>query len=215
MLEEFDYEIEHRAGERMKHVDALSRYPVMIIEDTVWALIRNEQKKEERLSVIKQLLAKEPYENYAIKIGLLMKKIGDKTVVVLPTSMHHEIRKAHENGHFGTNKIIETIQSEYYIPRLKEKVENFIECCIPCILSEKKKGKKEGELRPVPKGDVPLSTYHIDHLGPMTITSKLYKYLLVIVDGFSKFVWIYSTKTTNTKEVLDKLIKMQQIFRNP
>ncbi|GFV24275.1 retrovirus-related Pol polyprotein from transposon 17.6 [Trichonephila clavipes] len=30
-LEEFDYEIEHRAGSRMKHVDALSRYPVMII----------------------------------------------------------------------------------------------------------------------------------------------------------------------------------------
>ncbi|GFY68439.1 retrovirus-related Pol polyprotein from transposon gypsy [Trichonephila inaurata madagascariensis] len=26
-LEEFDYEIEHRAGRRMKHVDALSRYP--------------------------------------------------------------------------------------------------------------------------------------------------------------------------------------------
>ncbi|GFY07191.1 retrovirus-related Pol polyprotein from transposon 17.6 [Trichonephila clavipes] len=29
-LEEFDYEIEHRAGSRMKHVDALSRYPVMM-----------------------------------------------------------------------------------------------------------------------------------------------------------------------------------------
>ncbi|GFW60957.1 transposon Ty3-I Gag-Pol polyprotein [Trichonephila clavipes] len=29
-LKEFDYEIEHRAGSRMKHVDALSRYPVMM-----------------------------------------------------------------------------------------------------------------------------------------------------------------------------------------
>ncbi|GFU68076.1 retrovirus-related Pol polyprotein from transposon 17.6 [Trichonephila clavipes] len=29
-LEEFDYEIEHRAGSRMKHVDALSRYPVTL-----------------------------------------------------------------------------------------------------------------------------------------------------------------------------------------
>ncbi|GFV48283.1 transposon Tf2-6 polyprotein [Trichonephila clavipes] len=29
-LEEFDYEIEHRAGSRMKHVDALSGYPVMM-----------------------------------------------------------------------------------------------------------------------------------------------------------------------------------------
>ncbi|GFU30603.1 hypothetical protein TNCV_2614991 [Trichonephila clavipes] len=29
-LEEFDYEIEHRAGSRMKHVDAFSRYPVVM-----------------------------------------------------------------------------------------------------------------------------------------------------------------------------------------
>ncbi|GFY24302.1 retrovirus-related Pol polyprotein from transposon 17.6 [Trichonephila clavipes] len=29
-LEEFDYETEHRAGSRMKHVDALSRYPVIM-----------------------------------------------------------------------------------------------------------------------------------------------------------------------------------------
>lgn len=47
----------------------------------------------------------------------------------------------------------------------------------------------------------------------MTSTSKLYKYLLVIVDGFSKFIWIYPTKTSN-KEVLDKLTAMQQHFGN-
>lgn len=62
---------------------------------------------------------------------------------------------------------------------------------------------------------MPLSTFHVDHLGPMTVTSKLYKYLFVVVDGFSKFVWIFPTKTTNTKEVLDKLIVLQQTFGNP
>ncbi|GFS86137.1 pro-Pol polyprotein [Trichonephila clavipes] len=38
-LEELNYEIEHRAGSRMKHVDALSRYPVMI-QKTFGNLIR-------------------------------------------------------------------------------------------------------------------------------------------------------------------------------
>ncbi|GFU72445.1 hypothetical protein TNCV_3171651 [Trichonephila clavipes] len=39
-LEEFDYEIEHRAGSCMKHVDALSRYPVMMVcNDTVTNLV--------------------------------------------------------------------------------------------------------------------------------------------------------------------------------
>lgn len=216
ILEQFDYVIEHRAGKYVKHVDVLSRYPIMIVQDTILALIRSKQDKEERLHAIKQILIKEPYKDYVMENDLLMKKIRDETVVVLPSSMHSDIiRKTHENGHFGTQKVIESIQEEYYIPKLKEKVESFIECCIPCILFEKKKGKKEGELRPIPKGDTPLSTYYTDHLGSMTSTSKLYKYLLVIVDGFSKFVWLYPTKTTGTKKVVNKLTAMQQIFGNP
>jgi len=83
------------------------------------------------------------------------------------------------------------------------------------LLSEKKKGKKKDELKPIPKGDVSLNIYHLDHLGPITSMSKLYKYLLVIVDRFSKFVWLYPTKTTNIKKVIDKLIAMQQISDNP
>jgi len=83
------------------------------------------------------------------------------------------------------------------------------------LLSEKKKGKKKDELKPIPKGDVSLNMYHLDHLGPITSMSKLYKYLLVIVDRFSKFVWLYLTKTTNIKKVIDKLTAMQQISDNP
>ena len=93
------------------------------------------------------------------------------------------------------NLVLEMLQEEYYILKLKEKAKSFIECYVPCILSEKKKDKKEGELKSISKGDVSLNTYHLDHLDPMTSTSKyLYKYLLVIVDGFSKFVWLYLTK---------------------
>lgn len=173
MLEEFDYEIEHRSGERMKHINALSRFPVMLIEDTVLMVIKSEQDKEERLRVIKQLLAKEPYENYSLGNGLLVKRSGTKNAVVLPSSMCHDvIRKVHENGHFGVKKMKEAIQNDYYIPKLKEKLEHYVECCVPCILAEKKKSKKEGLLKPIPKGDAPLNTYHVDHLGPMASTSN-------------------------------------------
>lgn len=91
--------------------------------------------------------------------------------------------------------MIEDIQNEYYIPKLKEKLEKYMSC-VSYILAERKRGK-EGDFKPIPKEDIPLSTYHVDHLGPI-MTSKLYKYLFVVIDGFSKFVWIYPTKTTNT-----------------
>lgn len=38
-LEEFDYEIEHRFGTRLRHVDALSRYPVMLVKDRFTSMI--------------------------------------------------------------------------------------------------------------------------------------------------------------------------------
>ena len=47
----------------------------------------------------------------------------------------------------------------------------------------RKRGKKEGMLHPIPKDDLPLMTFNMDHIGPLTSTSKGYKYLLVIVDG--------------------------------
>jgi len=35
------------------------------------------------------------------------------------------------------------------------------------------------------------------------------------VDGFSKFVWLYPTKSTGTEEVLEKLEKQAAVFGNP
>lgn len=198
--------MEYRAGTRLKHVDALSRYSVVTVEDRITPMIRKEQDNEERLHVIKKVLETELYEVYSCENGILMKRVGDKSIVVLPMSMHQEvIQKTHENGHFGAKKMLESIKSEYYIPNLKEKLEKYVSCCVWCILAEGKREKKEGTLQTILKGDVPLSTYHLDHLGPMTATSKMYKYLFVVVDGFSKFVWIYPTKTTRTSEVLDRL----------
>lgn len=216
LLEEFDYEVKHRPAQRLRHVDALSRYPIMIVDGRISLMIRQQQDEEERLRAIKQVLEKGPYDDYLVEHSILMKRVGEKNCIVLPSPMHNEIiRKAHENGHFGVKKMSESISEEFYIPKLKEKLEKFISCCVPCILAERKKGKKKGELMAIPKGDVPLSTYHIDHLGPMTPTSKLYKYLFVVVDGYPKFVWLYPTKTTNTKEVIARLSTQQTIFGNP
>ncbi|GFX35570.1 retrovirus-related Pol polyprotein from transposon 17.6 [Trichonephila clavipes] len=58
-LEEFAYEIEHRAGSRMKHVDALSRYPVMMVcNDTLTSKLKNAQEEEDNIQTLKSLLEK-------------------------------------------------------------------------------------------------------------------------------------------------------------
>ncbi|GFU20899.1 transposon Tf2-9 polyprotein [Trichonephila clavipes] len=64
-LEEFDYEIEHRAGSRMKHVDTLSRYPVMIVcNDTLTSKLKIAQEEDDNIQTLKSLLEKQEPEEY-------------------------------------------------------------------------------------------------------------------------------------------------------
>ncbi|GFU73476.1 retrovirus-related Pol polyprotein from transposon 412 [Trichonephila clavipes] len=64
-LEEFDYEIEHRAGSRMKHVDALSRYPVMMVcNDTLTSKLKKTQEEDDNIQTLKSLLEKQESEEF-------------------------------------------------------------------------------------------------------------------------------------------------------
>jgi len=53
------------------------------------------------------------------------------------------------------------------MPNVRNRIQKVIRNCIPCILAERKQGRQEGFLSPISKGEMPLDTYHIDHLGPL------------------------------------------------
>ncbi|GBM30357.1 Pro-Pol polyprotein [Araneus ventricosus] len=70
-------------------------------------------------------------------------------------------------------------------------------------------------LSPIPKEDVPLSTYHVNFIGPLHSTNKKYQHILTIVDAFTTFTWLYPVKSTSTEDALDKLKVQQKTFGNP
>ncbi|GFS62980.1 retrovirus-related Pol polyprotein from transposon 17.6 [Trichonephila clavipes] len=149
-LEEFDYEIEHRAGSRMKHVDALSRYPVMMVcNDTLTSKLKNAQEEDDNIQTLKSLLEKQESEEF-----------------------------------FERN-------------------------------ANKKTGKKEGFLNPISKESIPLSTYHVDFIGPLPSTNKSYQHIFTVVDAFTKFTWLYPVKTVSAESALEKLKQQQKTFGNP
>uniref|UniRef100_A0AAG5DQN0 RNA-directed DNA polymerase n=1 Tax=Anopheles atroparvus TaxID=41427 RepID=A0AAG5DQN0_ANOAO len=217
MLEEYEYEVVHRAGSSMRHVDALSRAPVMMItRDPMIEALRRSQNQDERVKAIAELLKTQKYENYVECDGLVMKVVQGRELIVVPSDLQKEIiKRAHDNGHLGARKLEDVIQREFYITNLSEKIKQVIECCVKCILAERKRGKTEGLLNPIIKGDVPLDTYHVDRVGPMDITEKKYKYVFVVVDAFTKYTWVYPTKTTNSCEVIQRLTAHSEVFGNP
>lgn len=104
------------------------------------------------------------------------------------------------------------MRQEYWFPKMRTKIRQTIRNCVRCLLAERKQSKAEGWLRPLDKDDRPLETYY---LGPIPSTKKSYAHILVVVDGFSKFVWLYPTKLTTTEEVILRLKKQATIFGNP
>lgn len=61
-FEEFTYTIENRPGVRMKHVDALSRFLVMVITATtnISPQIRKAQEKDVGIKLITEILKEKP-----------------------------------------------------------------------------------------------------------------------------------------------------------
>lgn len=217
LLEDYNYTIEHRTGAKMAHVDALSRYPTMLITtDSLTLQIQNAQSHDPNIQAIKEVLKTKQYDDYFIKANILYKLVDGYEVLVVPDSMQDGIIKdTHENGHFASKKVEEQLKQHFYIPNLKDKIARCIANCVPCILTNRKRGKQEGLLHPLPKEDTPLHTYHIDHLGPLATTSKRYQYIFAVIDSFTKFVWLYPTKSTDAAEVLAKLDHQKQVFGNP
>lgn len=215
LLNDYDYEVEHRPAARMQHTDALSRNPYVGAIVSLHEEMRLAQQRDEALSAIRQLIEKDgQYQDFWLNNGILYK--GNQQQVVVPKTMEKEvIKRVHNNGHFASRKMKEAISKDYYIKNLDKKIEDIVSSCIPCLLASRKDGKQEGYLNPIQKEGTPLHTLHLDHIGPLTETQKRYNHILTMVDGFTKFVWLFPTKSTSSAEVINKLEIHQQIFGNP
>ena len=201
----------------MKHADVLSRSAVMnIIQDDLFTRIRKAQTDDPEIQSIINALKDQPQADYQLRGGLLFKYTNESELLVVPKFMQDEIiQMTHRKGHLSAKRTEELIKAAYYIPELNPKVVRFIANCLECILANKKGGKQEGYLHPLPKPDVPLHTYHVDHLGPLESTSKKYNHIFAVIDAYTKFVWLYPTKSTASREVITKLDLQGRTFGNP
>jgi Integrase zinc binding domain len=112
----------------MKHVDALSRQPaVLLIETSLKERIKAVQSRDEKLVAISELAKTGPYNDYVLDNDVLYKQLNGVNLLVIPKSMELEvIRRVHEQGHFGVRKMEELTAREFYIPKLKQKLVNYV-----------------------------------------------------------------------------------------
>lgn len=218
-LENYNYDVEHRGNDRMRHVDALSRANhILILEDNTFEQnLAISQNLDRNIQRIKADLTKEQSTFFELRNGLVYRKSNSKLLFYVPESMHSSVlRASHDQmGHVGIDKTSDYILQTYWFPKLREKVKNYINNCLRCITYNGSSGKPEGSLHNIPKGNKPFVTIHIDHYGPLEKTSTNKRYIFEVIDAFTKFVKFYSVKSTGVKEVIGKLTDYFSNYSKP
>lgn len=109
-LQEFDYEIEHRSGTKMRHVDALSRVYCLMIEDSLRHRIKEAQLQDEWIRAVREILQNGCYEDYYLKYDILHKDSGE-VLIVIPTIMEKEIIE--KQCHFAASKTQDLVERTF------------------------------------------------------------------------------------------------------
>ena len=135
----------------------------------------------------------------------------------VPTEMvNNLIRSIHEQiGYLGVEKCCNQIDQNYWFPNRKTRIINCINNCLKCIIYSAPSRINNRNLHSIQKESYPFDTLHIDHFGPLPISSLKKKYLLVVINAFTKFVKLYPITSTSTKEVCNALKQYFSYYSRP
>lgn len=149
--------------------------------------------------------------NFSIINNILVHKLPNQTKsrVVIPQKLfpllfkfYHEAPTA---GHLGIFKTLQRIQPHFWAKDLKQTITDMVRSCKTCQLSKPAQNTKVGEL----VSEVatrPFEKVFIDHTGPYPTSEKGNKYLLTIVDSFSKYTVFLPARNTAARTTV-RLLK--------
>ena len=106
---------------------------------------------------------------------------------------------AHSKAHWGITKTAEAIADNFNWEKMREDVKKFVLQCATC-LEKQGVNLKEGAHMPRVSHEQGEIVY-LDLVGPVSEKISSFKYLLKMMDGFSRFVMVAPLKSKSAKEV--------------
>lgn len=202
-LQNYSFELVHRAAPKMAHVDALSRQIMLINAPSFEDELMYRQLSDERLRTLAETLEYKEDKRFVLENGIIYRNHSDRLLFVVPSVMvNNVIRVYHDKmGHVGVQKTMEGILNTYWFANMKLVVKEYIMNCLKCLTVDNLVNRFEGDMHLIEKGTKPFETLHIDHFGPLEKSPDGCLHILVVTDAFTKFTWLFGTRTTNTAEV--------------
>jgi hypothetical protein len=230
-VQDYTFEITYRAGAKMSHVDTLSRQPLEEPElnqadltEGDWILAA--QLQDEQIVRIRTILSSEEksrdtksyFDDYVLKNDRVYRKLENgKTSWVVPKDVRWQVcRLCHDQaGHTGIENTLKRMQKHYWFARMRSFVTKYVRACLNCAYYKQCTRKKQGKLHPIEKVSVPFHTVHVDHVGLFETSAQGNKFILVIVDAFTKFVIMEAVKSQKTQPVVRVFQQVMCLFGVP
>ena len=184
-LASYDFEIVHRPGEQHINADFMSR----IEKCGQCELIHADPKRKRNVKILN-----------ASSIKMIAKPRNTDSI----EEKWRIVKQYHDGmGHIGADKVIDVMKRSYNWPHMVQDVKNYVAGCIFC--AERKVGKLKQDCDMHVTARRPFEKIMIDITGPLTPAVKGYRYILGIIDIYSRYPMLIPLKSTESDNIADVL----------
>lgn len=182
-------------------------------------LQKHQNEDADCVKIIDSVNNKTNQDCFFINKGLLMYNNGKgKSRIYLPKRLINMVYTFYHNtifgGHLGIARTQAKISEYFYNPHLDAIVKEKVKTCKICQTSKHAQRKYEGKLISIPIEQA-MNTIFIDILGPLPRSKSGNQYLLIVVDGFTRFLWMHALRDCNSRLIIQKLQKTFSEFSIP
>jgi transposase InsO family protein len=181
-----------------------------------WVLKGHRPDKEEILSSgVETKFLWGNFDCLVIQDGLLCGKVGplvdgsSKVTVYVPPALRKEvIHQCHDTrtaGHFYYWKTVNKVKKYFTWGGLNKDIQIYCRACQVCATRKISGRQQKAQMRRYDVG-FPMEEVALDIMGPFQVSEDGNKYVLVVVDSFSKWMEAYAVPNIEAKTIAEKLV---------
>src|SRR6266516_3720273 len=112
-------------------------------------------------------------------------------------------------SHLGIDKTMQRLSLYYFWPNIKKDVANYVGSCQACQRRFRISRADKVKIKPMPRSQIPFQDISMDLIGELDPPSSAgHKYILVIVDNFSRWIEGVPLKSLRAQEVCEGLLEV-------